>query len=133
LNQVRNYGFARRPRNWITEAGLITGENLLVQSPEPRTATIDPTTAGESNYFGATLVENGVPDAHGFWANCIALPKDYFTQFRDPATGEYFVDSYGQLNAEHNHVWSLFARKVFGVITKSNDLSYSFLWTVHFG
>lgn len=132
LNQLRNFGYGRRPRNWITEAGLITGENLLVQSPEPRTAAIDPTPAGVSNYFGATLVENGVAGG-GFWTSCAALPKDYFTRFRNPQTGEYFVDSYGQLDANHNNCWNLVARKVFGLITKSPDLSYAFLWTCHFG
>jgi len=133
LNQLRNFGYARRPRNWITEAGLITGENLLVQSPEPRTATISPIPLGTSNYFGAALVESGTPNGTGFWTTCVALPKDYYTRFRNPLTGEYFVDSYGQLDANHNNVFNLITRKVFGIVTKSQDLSYSFLWVVSFG
>lgn len=138
LNQIRNFGYARRPRNWMTEAGLITGENILIQSPDPITTTTDPTPTGVSNLRGAQLVEDGFVLGGaglnaGFYSSCRALPKDYFSRFRNPETGEYFVDSYGQINSDHNNVWNITARKVFGLITKSPDLSYSFLWTVHFG
>ena len=36
LNQTRLYGYMRTHRNYITEAGLVTGDNMMVQSPDPR-------------------------------------------------------------------------------------------------
>ncbi len=136
LNQERNYGYARRPRNWITEMGLISGENLLVQSPDPRTAgAIDVTAAGTSNVNGAQLVESVfVVDGAGTWYTAVnTLPKDYYTRLRDPIGGTWFLDANGQLSTDHNNTWNMFARKVFSVLTKQYQVAYEFTWTITFG
>jgi hypothetical protein len=134
LNQERNYGYGRRPRNWITEMGLITGENLTVQSPDPRTVgAIDPTTNGISNVYGAQLVEPGwIPG--GTWYGAVAaLPKDYFTRLRDPDTGTWFLDANGQLVTTQNNTWNLVNRKVFGVETKTYKIAMAFTCRIYFG
>ena len=130
INQERNYGYGQRPRNWITEAGLITGENIIVQSPDDRAGvTVDPTSTGVSNINGAQLTSAGTFAAGAYRA----LPKDYFSRLRDPLNAIWFLDSDGQLNSSHNNTWNLVARKVFGVITKTQAVAYSFLWTISFG
>ena len=136
LNQERNYGYARRPRNWITEMGLITGENLLVQSPDPHTTgTIDVRESGVSNVLGAQLVEDTFTvDGAGTWYTVVStLPKDYFTRLRDPDNNTWFLDSDGQLDTAHNNTWNMVARKVFGVVTKQYQRAYEFSWTITFG
>ena len=131
LNQERNFGYGQRPRNWITEAGLISGENLIVQSPDAKTfGPMDPTTTGTSNIFGANLMQNGVVGVAPF----VSLPKDYFTRLRDPQAAVWFLDpATGQLASSDNNVWNLVARKIFGIVTKTNSVSFSFLWSVSMG
>jgi len=138
LNQERNYGYGRRPRNWITEMGLLTGENLTVQSPDPRTTgVIDPSVNGLSNVYGAELVEPGYTISGSWYSALKALPKDYFTRLRDPNQNLWFLNAVGQLDdgvaTAMNNTWNLVARKVFGVQTKQYEIAMSYLWRWYFG
>jgi len=132
LNQERLFGYGRRPRFWITEAGLISGENLIVQSPDQRTfGPMEPMTTGVSNIYGGFLCSNSHPESGVAFKS---LPKDYFTRLRDPATATWFLDPVGgQIIATENNTWNMVARKVFGVVTKTQAVAYSFLWTLSFG
>lgn len=134
LNQTRAFSYLRRARNVITEAGLITGENILVQSPDYRTPTaLDVTAGGISNKYGAMLVSTytGVDASNVYNAYYESLPKDYFTRLRNPRVlPSWFMDS-DFLNIDsQNNTWNLVARKIFGAITKTNDVSLVFIWTI---
>jgi len=152
-NQQREFGYSRRPRNIITEAGLITGENILVQSPDPRckadgaawadsTSVPDTTAIGLSNINGGQLgyILNPGTVSGGWWsgANYNSLPKDYFTRVRDiNQINQYMFNpvsnptEYSRLY-EGNNTWNLFARRVFGALTKTPEFEFIFVWTITF-
>jgi len=152
LNQTRDFGFARRARNYITEAGLVCGENVLVQSPDPRVnntgtafatvgATPDTTPSGLSNVNGAQLSypDTGTTITSGWWnGDFYGLPKDYFTRVRDIDDVNDYLENpitnpteYSRL-LDGNNTWNLFSRRVFGLLTKSASFEFVFVWVLSF-
>lgn len=107
LNDTNLWGYANRPANWISEAGLVVGDLLSATGDGQRYST-----------------DGNFPSAANFEA---LTNKD---DDHDSPNVDITAMNAG-LNAADTS-WYLLARNTFPVITKTSEFSLVFFWTISF-
>ena len=127
LNYEQSWGFAAQPANWISEAGLIVGYRPdFATLPSGQVYSED----GDEPGIGNGFTFGGEPQSNFGTSGGTFASKEAGLTGNNDTSPQVVVNGLDTFPA--NNTWNMLARKPFRVITKSEEFSLVFVWTIGF-